>query len=64
MKRSCAGRMNRVKSGFEKIAAKTADCLEGEIDRKVDEKVEETVEREVDEEFEERGLRKPESAGR
>lgn len=56
--------LNRVKSGFEKIAAKTADCLDGEIDRKVDEKVEATVEREVDEEFEERGLRKPENAGR
>ncbi len=44
--------LQKVKTGFERIAAKTADCLESEIERK--------VEQEVDEEFEERGLRKPE----
>ncbi|WP_448206418.1 low affinity iron permease family protein [Azospirillum sp. sgz302134] len=43
--------LEKVKNGFEKIAAKTADCLESEIDRK--------IEREVEEEFDERGLRKP-----
>ncbi|MBP2311747.1 low affinity iron permease family protein [Azospirillum soli] len=44
----------RVKNGFEKIAAKTADCLESEIERKVEE--------EVEEEFEERGLTKKETS--